>query len=145
MTALALLLARAVWEIGPGTSKSAAAVNAEQYPAGAVGYLRDHRPPGPLYNHFNWGGYLIWALPEYPVGLDGRTNLYGEERLARAFRTWTGGDGWDTDQDLSAAGAIIAPIKLGKQEVALTGLLRSATGRWRVAYEDETAVVFVPR
>ena len=80
-TVLALLLARVVWEAGPGAAKTAAAVNRTQYPAGAVEYVKEHRPPGPLYNHFNWGGYLIWALPEYPVGMDGRTNLYGEERL----------------------------------------------------------------
>lgn len=144
MTALALLLARGVWELGPGRSKTAAEVNAAQYPFGAVEFIREHRPPGPLFNHFNWGGYLIWALPEYPVGLDGRTNLYGEERLERAFRTWIGEDGWDIDPDLLAAGVVIAPKKLGKQEIALTGLLLAAPDRWHVAYADETAVVFIP-
>jgi hypothetical protein len=145
MTGLALLLARGVWEAGPGASKTATVVNAEQYPVEAVEFVRKHHPSGPLYNHFNWGGYLIWALPDYPVGLDGRTNLYGEERLERAFRTWTGGDGWETDPDLLAAGVIIAPKTLGNHEVALTDLLKAATDRWRVAYEDETAVVFVRR
>jgi hypothetical protein len=143
-TGLALVLARVVWEAGPGTSKTATAVNGAQYPAGAVEYVRQHHPPGPLFNHFNWGGYLIWALPEYPVGMDGRTNLYGEERLARAFRTWAGGSGWDADPDLLAAGLVIAPKKLGKQEVELTRLLKAAPGRWRAAYEDDTAVVFEP-
>jgi hypothetical protein len=143
-TVLALLLARVVWEVGPGAAKSSADVNRTQYPAGAVEYVKEHRLTGPLYNHFNWGGYLIWALPDDPVGMDGRTNLYGEERLARAFRTWTGGDGWDTDPDLVTAGVVIAPKKLGKEEVALTRLLRDSPDRWRVAYEDETAVVFLP-
>lgn len=143
MTTLALLLARLVWQVGPGVSKTADQVNGTEYPAGAVEFVRNHRPPGPLYNHFNWGGYLIWTVPEYPVGLDGRTNLYGEERLERAFRTWIGEDGWETDPDLLAAGVIVAPKKLGKQEIELTGLLRSSD-RWRVAYEDETAVVVVP-
>ena len=144
VTALALLLARVVWEVGPGAAKSAAEANRAEYPAGAVEYVREHRPPGPLYNHFNWGGYLIWALPEYPVGMDGRTNLYGEERLLRAYQTWSSEDGWDQDPDLKAAGVVIVPKKLGGEEVRLTGLLRAAVDRWRVAYEDDTAVVFVP-
>ena len=76
----ALVLARVVWAIGPGRERPAADVNRQEYPAAAAEYVHQHRPPGPLYNHFNSGGYLIWALPEYPVGLDGRTNLYGEER-----------------------------------------------------------------
>ena len=143
-TALALLLARVVWELGPGSTKTADAVNRAEYPAGAVAYVRQHRPPGPLYNHFNWGGYLIWELPEYPVGMDGRTNLYGEVRLARAYAAWSGDDGWDRDPDLLAAGVIIAPKKLGPLEIPLTGLLREAGDRWRLVYEDETAVVFVP-
>ena len=28
---------------------------------------------GPMYNSYNWGGYLVWALPEEPVFVDGRT------------------------------------------------------------------------
>jgi hypothetical protein len=143
-TALALVLARVVWEVGAGSMKTAEAVNRAEYPAGAVEYVRRHHPPGPLYNHFNWGGYLIWALPEYPVGLDGRTNLYGEERLARAYEAWSGDVEWDQDPDLLAAGVVIAPIKLGALEIPLTGLLRAASDRWRVVYEDDTAVVFVP-
>ena len=68
-----------------------------------------------LFNHFNWGGYLIWTLREYPVGIDGRTNLYGEERLQRAYETWCGTEGWNSDSDLLAAGVIIAPKKLNTQ------------------------------
>ena len=40
--------------------------------------------PGPIYNQLNWGGYLIWRLPGYPVAIDGRTNLqadYGSNAL----------------------------------------------------------------
>jgi hypothetical protein len=76
--------------------------------------------------------------------LDGRTNLYGEERLARAYRAWNGEEGWDQDPDLLAAGVVLTPKKLGSLEIPLTGLLRAAGDRWRIAYEDDTAVVFVP-
>jgi len=143
LTLAAVILARVVWAAGPGRGRQADEVNRQAYPAGAVDFVRGHRPPGPLYNHFNWGGYLIWALPEYPVGLDGRTNLYGDERLLRAESTWLGNDGWDHDPDLSAAGVVIAPKTLGGNNVRLTELLRAAADRWRVAYEDDLTVVFV--
>jgi len=139
----ALVLVRVVWTIGPGRERPPSEVNRQEYPAAAAEFVRQSRPPGPLYNHFNPGGYLIWSLPEYPVGLDGRTNLYGEERLLRAFGTWAGEEGWDRDPELLAAGVVLAPKKLGKSEVPLTGLLRAATDRWRIAYEDDVAVVFV--
>jgi hypothetical protein len=137
---VAVVLARVVWELGPGQKQSASAVNRREYPAGATEFVREHRPPGPIFNHFNWGGYLIWTLPEYPVSLDGRTNLYGEERLQRAFESWRGSEGWSSDSDLLAAGVVLAPKKLNTQ---LTDLLRGAADRWRIVYEDEVAVVFI--
>jgi hypothetical protein len=143
ITVAAVVLARLGWALGPGKDRPAAEVNRREYPAAAVEYVRAHRPPGPLYNHFNWGGYLIWALPEYPVGLDGRTNLYGDEPLLRADRTWAGEEGWENDPDLLSAGVVIAPKQFKGNGVRLTALLRSASDRWRVAYEDERAVVFV--
>jgi hypothetical protein len=141
-TTAALILARIVWLIVSGPTIQGK--ERTDYPVGAVEWVRKHRPPGPLYNHFNWGGYLIWALPEYAIGMDGRTNLYGEERLDRAFRAWTADDGLEADPDLAHAGFVIAPKKLGREDVKLTGLLRAATDHWRVSYEDDTAVVFVP-
>ncbi len=53
----------------------------ENYPVAAVQWLRANQPPGRLFNTYNWGGYLIWALPEYPVFIDGRADLYGNDLL----------------------------------------------------------------
>ncbi|MBN2585273.1 hypothetical protein JXA59_01310 [Patescibacteria group bacterium] len=55
-------------------------------PAGAVQYIKEHQLPGKLFNEYNWGGYLIWQLPEKQVFIDGRMaiwqtpnqNLFGE-------------------------------------------------------------------
>jgi hypothetical protein len=74
--------------------------------------------------------------------MDGRTNLYGEERLLRAYRTWVGDLGWEEDPELRAAGVIVAPKKLGGG-IKLPELVRTDS-RWRVVYEDDIAVVFVP-
>ena len=38
-------------------------------------YLADAPPPGELFNSYNWGGYLMFALPDMPVFVDGRTDL----------------------------------------------------------------------
>lgn len=114
------------------------AANAERYPVRAAEYVRAHRLPGPLFNSFSWGGYLIWALPEHPVSIDGRTNLYGSERVTRALATWAGEPGWDADPDLATANLVVAP-----KGWTLTELLRGRPAEWRVVFEDDTAVVFV--
>jgi hypothetical protein len=44
------------------------------YPVGALSALRAQE--GPLFNDYDWGGYLIWAAPEHPVFIDGRLRPY---------------------------------------------------------------------
>ncbi len=112
---------------------------AQKFPARAAAFVEARGVVGPVYNKFNWGGYLIWALPRLPVALDGRTNLHGDERIVRIGRSWEGLSGWQDDPELSAANVVIADAT-----AALTGLLRH-DARFEVAYEDAVAVVFVRR
>src|SRR5271166_450784 len=51
---------------------------AEDMPVRAVEVVKAKGWSGPLYNDYNWGGYLIWALRQ-PVSMDGRTIVYGNE------------------------------------------------------------------
>jgi len=54
----------------------------EHFPASAVAFLARARPPAPIFNHYNFGGYLIWKLyPDYKVYIDGRADLYGDRFL----------------------------------------------------------------
>jgi hypothetical protein len=133
-----LVLAAIGWGRGLSPSRLAQAVE-ERFPARAASFVAEQHLEGPLYNHFDWGGYLIWRLPQLPVAMDGRTNLHGDERLLRSYRTWAGGRGWDSDPELQAAGVVIAGA-----ESPLCSLLRLA-GHFRVAYEDPHAVVFIRR
>jgi hypothetical protein len=115
------------------------AAEAEVFPARAAAHVAGRGYAGPLYNHFNWGGYLIWRLPHLPVSLDGRTNLHGEERLRRSWATWAGLKGWDEDPELRSARLVFTDVRL-----ALTSLLRR-DGRFELVYEDDQAAVFVRR
>jgi hypothetical protein len=109
------------------------------YPVRAAAFVKEHDYPGPLYNHFNWGGFLIWDLPGLPVAMDGRTNLHGDDRIARSMATWRGEPGWDSDPELASAGVVIAEAR-----APLTSLLRRDV-RFRLVHEDATAAVFVAR
>jgi hypothetical protein len=46
------------------------------YPVQAVEYLRQHPVRGPIFNAYGYGGYLVGKLPEQPVFIDGRGDLY---------------------------------------------------------------------
>lgn len=68
---------------------------AEGLPLEAVQYLSVNRPQGNLFNSYNWGGYLIWALPQYPVFVDGRTDLYSDTLLSEWLSIVAAEDGWE--------------------------------------------------
>lgn len=110
---------------------------AESYPVSATAVVEERGYTGPLYNHFDWGGYLIWRLPRLAVAMDGRTNLHGDARIERSLRTWSGGAGWTSDPELAAAQLVIAPV-----DWPLTTLLRHDR-RFQIVYEDAVAVVFI--
>ena len=110
---------------------------AQHFPADAVAYVKNNFSPQPLYNELDWGGYLIWALPNWPVSMDGRTNLHGEKRLERSLSTWAGFPGWDRDPELDQARLIIAKINWPLR------FLLGADPRFRLVHQDDVAAVFV--
>lgn len=49
----------------------------QTYPVEAVAYLRQHPVPGPMFNNYGFGGYLVWSMgPDQKVFLDGRGDVY---------------------------------------------------------------------
>jgi hypothetical protein len=112
---------------------------AENYPAAAAAVVEERSYPGPLYNHYNWGGYLIWRLPNLPVTIDGRTDVHGDEHIKRSLETWGGKNGWAQDPELVAARLVIVDV-----DGALASLLRLDL-RFELVYEDKVAAVFIAR
>ena len=108
-----------------------------RFPVNAVNFLRQNPPPGPLYNTFNWGGFLTWYMPQYPVSIDGRTDLYGDEMDAVSFKTESGDLSYKTDPVLNESGVVL----LRKKDGLVSAL--DLDPRFRKIYEDEIAAVFV--
>jgi hypothetical protein len=111
---------------------------AKDLPVQAVQAVRAKGYAGPLYNTFDWGGYLIWAL-RMPVSIDGRAAFYGDQRIDRSVATWSAQPDWASDAQLMKAGVVIGPVK-----APLTQVLRMDP-RFQLAYEDKVAAVFVRR
>lgn len=109
----------------------------QNYPSAAAAFVEENQLSGPLYNHFNWGGYLIWRLPRLPVSMDGRGNIHDPDTVRHAFDTWNGKPDWLSDQELLSSNLVIA-----ERDIPLTQLMR-LDSRWKIAYEDAISVVFV--
>jgi len=103
-------------------------------PRNTVEWIRVNHPEGRMFNSYNWGGYLQWELPAYPVFIDGRADLYGEQTI---------NDWW------SIVHATEEGIRLLDQwqvnfvvlEPGWPILDRLAQNGWQVLYEDDIAIV----
>jgi len=110
---------------------------AKIFPTAAVEIVKTRGYSGPIYNHYNWGGYLIWNLPHLLVSMDGRANFHGDERAERSFKTWNGEHDWADDPELAQARLVIADVNM-----PLASLLRFDK-RFELVYEDSLAAVFI--
>jgi hypothetical protein len=63
----------------------------DRYPEGAVRFVLDAAPRGPMWNHLTYGGWLIWRLyPRHRVLVDGRTGWVHDPALVEiAIRSET--------------------------------------------------------
>ena len=107
----------------------------DSYPVEAIKFIQEHHFPGPLYNNFNWGGFLIGNLPDYPVSIDGRTDLYGDAYFQQESQTLMGRR--SDDPALNQANLVLLPSR-----VPLCGMLQSSP-QFRLVYTDNIAKVFV--
>ena len=112
-------------------------LQAEQFPAGAVAYLRAHHLPGEMFNSYNWGGYLLWKLyPGRRVFIDGRTDLYDDAFIRRYLDVTWARAGWEeTLREYQVGYAVIEADSFLSRYLALLPA-------WREVYRDEIAVIF---
>jgi hypothetical protein len=107
----------------------------QRFPERAVAFLQTHQP-GRIFNHYDWGGYLIWRLyPSTRVFIDGRADLYGEQLLDQFAATYQFKGDWRQPLRQWNVDTVLVP-----PDSALATGLRSSPG-WTVAYEDSQAVV----
>jgi hypothetical protein len=115
------------------------AFSRDVFPVAAVTQLQESGfvPPGPVYNEFIWGGYLLYAWPEIPVYIDGQTDFYGED-LTREYRDIRFiQPGWrERLQERGVRWVMVPP------EAPLAGALEFLPD-WKLLYADATAVVWL--
>jgi hypothetical protein len=109
---------------------------AQHFPTRAVAFLQAHPPSGRIFNHYDWGGYLIWRLyPSTPVFIDGRADLYGQQLLDQFAGTYQLKGDWRQTLQQWNIETVIVPA-----DSALATGLRSSPG-WMISYQDSQAVV----
>lgn len=112
------------------------------YPSGACRFLADHPRigRGRLLNTYNWGGYLIFKLhPKYLISIDGRADIHRAHMMRDYEALENLSPSWESVLRERNPDVILWPAKK-----PLAVILRRDP-RWRVIYQDETAVIFTRR
>jgi ABC-type multidrug transport system fused ATPase/permease subunit len=120
--------------------------DSKKMPVAAVTFLQKEKvyePPvtEPVFSIDAWGGYLIYVMyPERKVVVDDRHDLYGSGRIRQYLILTQAEPGWQNVLHEWQIRTALLPTG-----ATLANLLRKLPQDWRVAYEDEVAVVFERR
>jgi hypothetical protein len=116
-----------------------------QYPAGPVKFLKDHNVTAPVFNIYEWGGYLMWAgYPELKTFVDGRAlneSVFQDYmKIALNYR--------DAQPLLDKYGVQVLVLQgfeywTGRLYMLAAALSDPAQSKWKLVYEDKTAMVFM--
>jgi len=110
----------------------------EKFPVGAVEYMSRHAVPGPTFNNYNFGGYMIWS--GYKVFIDGRSDPY-ERGGAFSDYLFISHMKPGTASVLNAYGIQSCLIE---RDEPLATMLAVLPG-WQKVYADNLSVLFVKR
>lgn len=134
LMALAILVS---WLAFPSAQNLTAQIDAKS-PVKAVQFIQSHRLAGPMLNDYSDGGYLIWAMPEHPVFLDGRAEVYEWSGVLQQFGDWANLNA-DPSALLDKFNIQFCLLTPGMPEARVLPLLHT----WKVVYADDLSVVLV--
>lgn len=110
------------------------------FPRGAIDMLEARGRGLRIFNHYDWGGAIIWALsPEHQLFIDQRNDCYPPQVFRDYLTVHRVETGWREVLDRWRVDIVVYPSRS-----VLANVLREESG-WRLDFEDEQAVVFVGR
>lgn len=113
-----------------------------QTPAKAAEFIMRERPAGMLFNDYDLGGYLMfWLYPEYPVFIDGRTDLYGKGFFLRHRDLMLGRD-WRSEFDNRRVNLVVVNYAYAMAPASIIAELDTSSD-WSLVFWDDRAMVYV--
>jgi hypothetical protein len=112
---------------------------AQHFPQAAAAFLSRERPPGPILNHYNFGGYFIWKLYPQPVFIDGRADVYGDQFMNEFAASYHLTGDWSLPLRRWDIRTLVLP-----PDAPLITTLRSSPA-WTQIYADSSAAVLTKR
>jgi hypothetical protein len=110
-------------------------------PIGAVEYLLKMKEPvrGQIFNSYEWGDFLVWALPKMPVFVDSHVHIIPREVWQSYLAISRGASNWDDQLEKYGVNCVVIDHR---DLASLSGQLKSDEN-WRLAYQDGIASIFI--
>ncbi len=142
--AMLILVSATAWGTARGTFFQLRAAE-WRYPAGAAAFLKAHHISAPLFNTYEYGGYLIWQ--DVPVFIDGRAL---SETVFEDYRAILGAPAADPARFAILAkhnvGAILInafEYNAGTLYPLVVALAQPGNASWKLVYEDPQSLLFL--
>jgi hypothetical protein len=126
-----------VWTVSQTLPAALAKTRRATLPAAAVQHLKSENLPREVFNSYNWGGYVIWEARDYPVFIDGRTDLYDDAFVRDYLRTYLAEPGWQDRLDEGNINTVLV-----ETSSPLAKVLALSPG-WEKDYSDDLAVIYI--
>ncbi|WKZ34541.1 MAG: hypothetical protein QY332_13050 [Anaerolineales bacterium] len=106
------------------------------FPVNAVNWLIENPQEGRIFNHFPWGGYLLYRTwPDQLVFIDGQTDFYGEALTREYEQVISLSNKWDSVLEKYQISIVIMPTGSALE----TTLLQQDD--WLIIYQDDTGTI----
>ncbi len=128
-------LAIAFW-VFPNRTNLALQIETDS-PVKAVEFMKTHHLTGHMLNDYGFGGYLIWAAPEYPVFIDGRGDVFEFSGVFGDFANWAMLQS-DPNQLLNKYDVDFCVLARNSGMAHVLPLLPG----WKTVYSDNVAIIF---
>jgi len=136
--ALAVMVALLIATGSLGQTRLTVEFDPKVFPIQALASLDQVGVQGRMFNYFPWGGYVLYAgYPKHRVFIDGQTDFYGEELTKDYVKVLSLEPDWEDILARYQIGWVLFPHQ------SPLSLMLARTPGWRLAYQDDTADIFV--
>lgn len=117
-----------------------------KYPYNALVYIKSNPMVGNMWNTYNWGGYLIWQLPQYKTFIDGRMTSWNENGkfFVKEYRLIS----YDPEKNSDLLNKYLSDYNITwildtPKSKVIKYLLEKGTqnSQWKSVYEDEISII----
>ena len=112
-------------------------IDMSDFPVKAAEIVNENKIAPNMFNHYNYGGFLIWKMPEYKVFIDGRLEMYLGQAGQDYLTLLEAKPGWEQIVEKYQVNFFL--------NYGLTPITKELLARddWKLIYFDEQYVLFV--